>query len=95
METFGIKLSPPQEPQSHPTNLSPLVYLASLPLGNFRHCGVVGSQISIRRLNAERAQHRNDLAAVVARVIDDVKNNLQSRNTEFCAIRQYRQDLFG
>ena len=56
-------------------------------------CRVVSRQVRIRRRNTKRPQHRDDLSAMIGRVVDRMQHNLPSGNTETRVVRQHSQKL--
>jgi hypothetical protein len=56
-------------------------------------CRVVSRQVRIWRRNIKRPQHRDDLPAMIGRVVDRMKHNLPSGNTETRVVRQHSQKL--
>jgi hypothetical protein len=56
-------------------------------------CRVVSRQIRIRRRNIKRTQHRDDLPAMIRRVVDRMKHNLPPGNTETLVVGQHSQKL--
>lgn len=55
-------------------------------------CRVVSRQVRIRRRNIKRPQHRDDLPAMIGRVVDRMKHNLPPGNTETRVVRQDSQE---
>jgi hypothetical protein len=56
-------------------------------------CRVVSRQVRIRRRNIKRPQHRDDLPAMIGRVVDRMKHNLPPGNTETRVVRQDSQEF--
>ena len=67
---------------------------ATGPAGRTALAGrVVSSQVRIRRRNIKRPQHRDDLPAMIGRVVDRMQHNLPPGNTETLVVGQHSQKL--